>query len=439
MTVPDTTGPGEPACSRVVIHVECALRADSCATLEETRHHLMQFLGSLSKVTYVEGPLTVDPQMAPFLAEHAARVCIVDLEDRPDLAGRPMLSWDVEWEVACFALDRQGAASDDEGEEGCPSHREWILPNEEFEGQWETLYYETCIKQRLLRYATSALRFSMQGVDPGLISWNRVVLLHGPPGTGKTSLCKALAQKLSIRLMPQFSQGILIEVNAHSLFSKWFSESGKLIGRLFAKIQEVVEDASSLVFVLIDEVESLTAARKSAVGGSEPTDAIRAVNAILTQLDALKRHPNVMVLTTSNITEAIDVAFVDRADIKAYIGPPNLEARYAILASCLSELDRAGIVRDMGSIPGFSHALRLGTVMDEGGAEGLADHVARSLLDTARLAEGLSGRSLRKLPFLAHASQAWDQRGPCPAAAFMRALQQALDSEGVDRARMLAS
>lgn len=41
-----------------------------------------------------------------------------------------------------------------------------------------------------------------------------------------------------------------------------------------------------------------------------------AVNALLTQLDQLKRYPNVMVLTTSNITEAIDVAFVDRADIK---------------------------------------------------------------------------------------------------------------------------
>ena len=70
------------------------------------------------------------------------------------------------------------------------------------------------------------------------------------------------------------------------------------------------------MFVLIDEVESLTAARRAAVAGSEPSDAIRAVNAMLTHLDALRCHPNVMVLCTSNLPEAVDVAFVDRADIK---------------------------------------------------------------------------------------------------------------------------
>ena len=60
-------------------------------------------------------------------------------------------------------------------------------------------------------------------------------------------------------------------------------------------------------------VESLAAARKAAASGAEPSDAIRVVNALLTQVDALKSRPNAMVLTTSNITEAIDVAFVDRA------------------------------------------------------------------------------------------------------------------------------
>lgn len=53
-----------------------------------------------------------------------------------------------------------------------------------------------------------------------------------------------------------------MEVNAHSLFSKWFSESGKLVSKLFSKIGELLEEKDTLVFVLIDEVESLTSARK---------------------------------------------------------------------------------------------------------------------------------------------------------------------------------
>ena len=52
------------------------------------------------------------------------------------------------------------------------------------------------------------------------------------------------------------------------------------------------------------------------------------------QLDALKAYPNVLVLTTSNITEAIDLAFVDRADIKAYVGPPGLKAGGPATRAC---------------------------------------------------------------------------------------------------------
>ena len=49
-----------------------------------------------------------------------------------------------------------------------------------------------------------------------------------------------------------------------------------------------------------------------------------------------------LVLTTSNVTGAIDLAFVDRADIKQYIGPPNQAAIYSIYYSCIQELQRQG-------------------------------------------------------------------------------------------------
>ena len=49
-----------------------------------------------------------------------------------------------------------------------------------------------------------------------------------------------------------------MEVNAHSLFSKWFSESGKMVQGMFARITELLEDGDALVCVLIDEVESRT-------------------------------------------------------------------------------------------------------------------------------------------------------------------------------------
>ena len=84
---------------------------------------------------------------------------------------------------------------------------------------------------------------------------------------------------------------------------------------MFHKIQELIDDPDVLVCVLIDEVESLTAARKSVLTGSEPSDAIRVVNALLTQLDQIRRYPNVLILTTSNVTGAIDLAFVDRYSV----------------------------------------------------------------------------------------------------------------------------
>ena len=75
-------------------------------------------------------------------------------------------------------------------------------------------------------------------------------------------MCQALAQKLSIRLSHRFSRGELVEINAHSLFSKWFSESGKLVMKLFDNIRDMLSDDSALVCVLIDEVRYHLVAHK---------------------------------------------------------------------------------------------------------------------------------------------------------------------------------
>jgi SpoVK/Ycf46/Vps4 family AAA+-type ATPase len=114
-----------------------------------------------------------------------------------------------------------------------------------------SLIYDHHIKQDLLDYSHTAMLFADKQVDQNLISLNRVVLLYGPPGTGKTSLCKALAQKLSIRMRSRYPQTLLVEINAHSLFSRWFSESGKLVMRLFKKIQDLVDDPESFICILI--------------------------------------------------------------------------------------------------------------------------------------------------------------------------------------------
>ncbi|CAI7922257.1 unnamed protein product, partial [Closterium sp. NIES-53] len=182
----------------------------------------------------------------------------------------------------------------------------------------------------------------------------------------------------------------LIEVNAHSLFSKWFSESAKLVSKLFSHIQSFVEDKSSLVFVLIDEVESLAAARQAALNGSDPSDAIRVVNALLTQLDKLKQHPNVMVLTTSNLTHAIDLAFIDRADIKAFIGPPSLQGRYYMLHSSFCELQRVGIVDEVEGntvYPSTYNELMLSDCDSEDMGSSKGVHLGKKLLEVAKACE----------------------------------------------------
>jgi hypothetical protein len=172
----------------------------------------------------------------------------------------------------------------------------------------------------------------------------------------------------------------------------------------------------------------------------------------------------VLLLTTSNVSEAIDVAFVDRADIKALVGPPGIAARYDILSSCVSELARVGLVcyaagtsalASSHAAKGFAEeaAAAASAATDSmaieaaggGGGAGLSraavDVTASvALWQAAVCARGFSGRALRKLPLAAHALYArgggfavTKAQAAISASAFVAALAAAVSAEKAAR------
>lgn len=297
-----------------------------------------------------------------------------------------------------------------------------MVPHISLHTSWENLIFPKSLKRNLLSYANTALLFAHKNVSPHVVNWNRVLMLYGPPGTGKTTLCRALAHKLSIQMRHIYtSGGYLLEIKSHSLFSKWFSESGKLIARLFDRIRELVQDEPDALFcVLIDEVESLAGSRTASQNGSEPSDAIRAVNSLLTSLDSIRQFRNVLILTTTNLTDCIDSAFVDRVDWMVKVDLPNVHARYEILRGCIMELESKGILLcELGEeskqnfegnslsstspfgMEDYHNALLMEEMnMSKSTSATMTNFVPELiLLECARTAEGFSGRSLRKLPF----------------------------------------
>ena len=205
------------------------------------------------------------------------------------------------------------------------------LPSRQWEGLWDSLIFPDDTKSRLLDYIYATVLFSDANVDckswltapvcvhnticpqstsyPGIASYSCMAPLgqeklhfaelwrKSSPYGYRTGSCAHPFRSLLVSplIVYSYPHSRLLEINSHSLFSRWFSESGKLVQKLFGSVMDLVEDEDTFVVVLIgtlfsytiaifvftncaditDEVESLTAARAGAMAGTEPTDALR--------------------------------------------------------------------------------------------------------------------------------------------------------------------
>src|SRR5439155_13288078 len=142
------------------------------------------------------------------------------------------------------------------------------------------------------------------------------ILLHGPSGTGKTMLAKAVATE---------SEANFINVKGPELISKWVGESERGIREIFRRARQ-----ASPCVIFFDEIDSIAPVR--GIGG-ETAVTERVVSQLLTELDGIESLHGVVVLAATNRADMIDTALLrpGRFDKIVLVPMPDKEGRKKIL------------------------------------------------------------------------------------------------------------
>jgi transitional endoplasmic reticulum ATPase len=149
------------------------------------------------------------------------------------------------------------------------------------------------------------------------------ILLHGPSGTGKTMLAKAVATE---------SEANFISVKGPELLSKWVGESERGIREIFRRARQA---APCVIF--FDEIDSIAMARGGGMGGEMGGGSVgtndRVISQILTELDGISELHGVVVLAATNRPDMIDTALLrpGRFDRIVFVPNPDRRTRKRIL------------------------------------------------------------------------------------------------------------
>ena len=152
--------------------------------------------------------------------------------------------------------------------------------------------------------------FQRLGIEPP-----KGVLLHGPPGCGKTLLARAVANE---------SEANFYSINGPEIMSKFYGESEARLREIF---QQAQQNSPSIIF--IDELDAIAPKREEVTGEVER----RVVAQLLALMDGLSGRGNVIVIGATNRPQALDPALrrPGRFDREIEIGVPDKQGRHEVL------------------------------------------------------------------------------------------------------------
>ncbi|KAL4628275.1 hypothetical protein ACB092_05G225500 [Castanea dentata] len=181
----------------------------------------------------------------------------------------------------------------------------------------------------------------------------RAVLFEGPPGTGKTSCARVIANQAGVPLL---------YVPLESVITTWIGESERNLGRVFSHANMLPNGA----IIFLDEIDSFATVRDS-LRLSETRRGILSV--LLRQIDGFEQDKKLIVVGATNRKQDLDPALLSRFDTMITFGLPDQQSRQAIVAQYAKQLTEP------------------------------------ELEEVARVTEGMSGRDIRD--FCQQAERSW--------------------------------